>query len=167
VPDDYLSNMSNGIYTDFINGKIQNIQSVPRDAYGFISHLGEKKERQYRICIALHPKRLSIDMAGEMIMCHNFNKDDIVYGDSLYLGNIKEMKLKKKPILHINEAVDRRKRLSCSSCLVRHICNGGCVFQPPEYEEYNCKANFHYDLAIFGVALSMITNKVVKDIIKE
>jgi uncharacterized protein len=167
VPDDYLSNLSREIYSDFMEGKLSNIHSVQRDVFNFINHFGKREITSYRICLALNPKKLSIDMAGNWIACHNFNKDDVYGNSSLYLGNIKETKLKKKPMMFIPESAKRLKRLNCSCCIVKHICNGGCAFQNPEYEEYNCKANFYYNLAIFKITLSMITGKIVKDIIEE
>jgi radical SAM protein with 4Fe4S-binding SPASM domain len=171
IPDDGLPFISKEIYNDFIDGKLKNILSLRVESETFIANLGRIKNNPHKICrcLALHPQRLAIDMAGNIMACHNFNKGDMYGKNSLYLGNIKEMKLKKKPEVYIDDAIDRKKRLSCFNCLVRHLCCGGCSLQvqDSEYEKYSCRLNFYYNLAIFGISLSIITGKAVKEIIKE
>jgi hypothetical protein len=57
----------------------------------------EKEEIPYRECLTPHPKHSSIDIAGNIMAYHNFNKGDMYGNNSLYLGSIKNLKLTKKP----------------------------------------------------------------------
>jgi uncharacterized protein len=163
IPEEYLPIMSSKIYADYLNGKLNRIINEKKRAYAFILSI-ENKNRVFS-CFATRENFIPIDLEGNLLACHNFNKGNVCGGETLYLGNIKNMKLGKKPKQKTKALLDRRKRL-CSDCLVRQLCQGGCAYQTLEYEEYNCMSHFYHYAAVFAMAVSIMTGRVVKEIVK-
>jgi radical SAM protein with 4Fe4S-binding SPASM domain len=124
----------------------------------------EDKNRVFS-CLATRENFIPIDLEGNLLTCHNFNKDNVCGGETLCLGNIKNMKLGKKPKQKTKVLLDRRKR-PCSDCLARQLCQGGCACQTLEYEKYNRMARFYRYAAVFAMAVSIMTGRVVKEIVK-
>ncbi|MDR2056483.1 MAG: hypothetical protein LBQ10_11550 [Desulfovibrio sp.] len=44
------------------------------------------------------------------------------------------------------------------------VCRGGCPFIPDKYLEYHCREKYHTSLAIFGLALHMLTGDVLTEV---
>jgi radical SAM protein with 4Fe4S-binding SPASM domain len=163
MPEEYLPIMSSKIYADYLNGKLNRIINEKKRAYAFILSI-ENKNRVFS-CFATRENFIPIDLEGNLSACHKFNKGSVCGGETLYLGNIKNMKLGKKPKQKTKALLDRRKRL-CSDCLVRQLCQGGCACQTLECEEYNCMSHFYHYAAVFAMAVSIMTGRVVKEIVK-
>jgi uncharacterized protein len=163
IPEERLLDMSNMLYKNFIGGELQEASFVLTTVSTFLKNL--RRQISQPSCLAAQKNYLSFDLEGNILACHNFNKDitTSIFNEKLCLGNILDFRLGKKPKIPTKDWLDRWNN-QCFDCLVKHMCRGRCIFQRHEYEEYNCKVNFYYFLAFFGFAVSLITGKSVKKI---
>jgi uncharacterized protein len=162
IPEERLMAMSNNLYENLIEGKLNEASNTFAKVFSFIKSLGGQVN--YPSCLSAQENYLPLDLEGNILSCHNYNKDAVNQSnEKLYLGNISEIQLGKKLKIPIKEWLSRW-NTRCSNCLVKYMCRGGCSFQTQEYEEYNCKMKFYYYLAFFGLAVSTMTGKSIKKI---
>jgi uncharacterized protein len=169
IQESDLPCVQSGIYYDYINGKLDNVSSIQRIVCDFLANTGIKN---YPKCLAEREDFISLDMEGNILVCHNFNKNMIPPGsDPILLGNIRDKKfgkeLKQKRGVWIDRRRKQRQRPCCADCLVRYFCYGGCMFQDSEYREYDYMSNFYFFLPFFRIAAGMISGKVVERIVPE
>jgi len=168
IPEERLNDMYEKMYYGFVEKKINN--SYRQTVYDFIERLNQTKNTCFtHPCLAFSKKHLSIDFAGNIMSCCAFDKGSKCGNVDLRLGNIKETKLTNDiKNIYYPTIEERKKRLNCNDCLFKHMCSSGCSLNDSnEYEIDNCKQNYYYNLALFLITLSMITGKIVKEIIKE
>jgi uncharacterized protein len=168
IHEELLLDMFEKMYNGFVDGKYNNV--FQSKVFSLIERFNQVKNTPFTYpCYAFLNNRLFIDFAGNIMSCGTFNKGDKCGDADLCLGNIKETKLTKKiKDIHYPTIEERKTRLHCNDCLVKHMCSSGCALDDSkEYEVANCKENFYYNLALFSIALTMITGKVVKEITRE
>lgn len=134
----------------------------------FIRTLGTEETPHGTRCFVGKPNTLTVDMAGNILTCQNFNATAVdESGEPHCLGHITAL-----PELHANiprpmavlSRLVERQQKKCQHCVVFAICKGGCPYSPAEYDDINCKCYYHQFLPVFGLALYKLTGAVLKEV---
>ena len=167
MSDKELLDYSKRTMYQLLTGKLDNWSFV-HDAYFNVVHNLNEPYNVGGRCFVSDKYTIVIDTEGNMIPCQGFSKNSVdQYGNSMYLGNIFDIKdlkelrsLKPANTIRLCEKQDKK----CRYCLLANVCSDGCPYSPIKYEEINCKYSYYYMLPIFINVIYKLTNTIITKI---
>lgn len=107
-------------------------------------------------CFAQDQKNfLPVDISGNVWCCHNgVSQHYNGYGDPLYRGNIFSGDHCFLDLSEFRKHVNK----SCSECVMRWLCGGGCLYPRSKYWEVNCRSRWYRNLPTVVLALYLASD---------
>jgi uncharacterized protein len=107
-------------------------------------------------CWAKNDSFLAVDLAGNILTCHNFPHDHVFpNGNTNSIGH-----LRKITDVKMNTIIPWYTREECRKCVVLHFCGGGCVATQKEVKELACDQNFSEYIPYFVAGIEMLTGYI-------
>jgi uncharacterized protein len=164
LTEEELAGISRRLYLGLIPHKLEHYPMEYITAHRFLSELGTKPTIGSK-CFASHRLTFVLDRNGHFLVCQNFSDGEAdESGEPFGLGLIDDLEPGAPVPLPKTERLINRQNGKCSNCLLRNICKGNCPYTPEKYEDYNCKAAWYRNLPVFGLALYMLTGKVLEEV---
>lgn len=131
----------------------QFVHTFHQAARGFLGNLGQTEK--FGGCLNSNPDgcTLNVDISGHIWACHSCTglaADEL--GGNLHIGDLDG------PREPVEFAVLKRRRTdACADCVLRMFCGGGCAITPPQYDEVNCRIQWHKWFPALSLAVNMLT----------
>ncbi|GHV57105.1 hypothetical protein FACS189460_3090 [Deltaproteobacteria bacterium] len=162
IPPEGLPELTRGLAEAWSAGRLKGWNIGQDYIFRFFSRLNVSGIEA--ACHALSEKTLTVNLAGDILACQNVDKNgyDPVTGERYRLGRLQD--LPAGAAVPLPWCVNLRARFEtrCNQCLVKGLCGGGCPYSSPEYFDYNCRASFHYRLALLVMALHALTGRILR-----
>lgn len=163
IPMEELPAFSRQLYMDMLSGEIPQLYMSHNRAFTLAASVGRGIGKSIRCkCFVGDPDTLVVDMSGNLLTCHTFSASDVdVSGEKHCIGQIFDMKPGERKKIPEMRRLKERQAAKCKNCAVYAVCVGGCTYEPVDYEDYNCAANYYQFLPIVGKALHILTGDIL------